>query len=153
MNKILQEKIVWINSTNKDSGTNNNFFYQIYGYLHPEAKNITFQLINALISPSTVARFFIVAHLKILIDFGVSHNQSNANLNNFLIGGIISPTLTTRYLYSDVLGNPGPVYKIYGIPSGIINIRLIDETNSDLYDSAFTPPGNVTLCLKFTYEI
>ena len=38
MNKILQEKIIWINSV-----IGNNFNYDIYGVIHPEAKNLTVQ--------------------------------------------------------------------------------------------------------------
>ena len=158
MNKILQEKILWINSLNKASGTTNNFYYDIYGVLHPEAKNITFQLLDAMISITTVDDVFLQEAIMILFNFSVSHNQYSKSLNNFIIGGIISPMLISNN-YSDQMIKEGPIYQIRSFPDGLINIRITNNSYVDLEDNTSEedegpfPPSRVILCLKFTYEI
>ena len=43
MERRKEEKILWIDSQNRtDEGDNpNNFYYDIYGYINPNARNIT----------------------------------------------------------------------------------------------------------------
>ena len=151
-NKNIQEKIIWINSLNKESGTNNNFYYNIFGVIHPEAKNITLQLLDSLIMTSTSVRYFERAGIMILLDFNVSHNQFSKSMNNYIIGGIISPMQYKNY-YSEQMAREGPVYQIRSFPDGLINIRITDNLYVDLTDSGPAVPSSVIICLKFTYEI
>ena len=152
-NKNIHEKIIWINSLNKESGTNNNFYYNIFGVLHPEARNIKLQLLDCLIMTSTSAYFFNKAAILILLDFNVSHNQFSKAINNYIIGGIISPQQQYKTYYSEQLYKEGPIYEIRSFPDGLINIRIVDHSYVDLIDNNNAVPSSVLLCLKFTYEI
>ena len=152
-NKNIHEKIIWINSLNKDSGINNNFYYNIFGVLHPEAKNITLQLLDCLIMTSTSAYFFNKAAIMILLNFNVSHNQFSKSTNNFIVGGIITPQQQYKTYYSEQLFREGPIYEIRSFPDGLMNVRIIDHSYADLIDNNNAVPSSVIICLKFTYEI
>ena len=103
--------------------------------------------------PSTNAFFFEKNAIMILLDFGVSHNQFSKYLNNYIVGGIISPQQQYKNCRSEQLDREGPIYKINSSPQGIINIRIIDHLYADLLDGNGAVPSTVILCLKFIYEI
>jgi len=147
------EKIIWINSSNMESGATNNFYYLLNNNnIEYNAKNLTVQLIQACISTSLSTRYFQKDYIKVMIDFNVFHNQSNKQFNNYLICGIISPMMYRNY-YSDQLEYPGPIYKLSDVPNSLINIILYDHANALLVDDAAQVPNRVILCLKFTYDL
>jgi len=153
-NKI--EKIVWIDSNYKYSGTNNNFIFDFTSFgLDNNAQNITVQLINAIVSTSTATSFFIKSYIKILIDFHTQHNQYSKSLNNYVVAGVISPQYEVKNYYSDYLMKHGPIYRLVNLPIYYVDVRIVDQSNTDLLDNELVPdvPSNVLLCLKFTYDI
>ena len=150
MERKIEEKILWINSNYKYSGVDNNFIYDIAGYIHPDARNITVQMLSCSIRLLNVADQFDVGQIKILCDFGVSHNCYNS-LNNFIVLGLIN-SMYNVYKYCDEMNKKGPIYKI-SFPTRFINIYLVGYTDEILLDSSNNPPANVILCLKFKYEI
>ena len=150
---MSHEKIIWISSTNMEvGGTTNNFNYLISGCIEPYAKNVTVQLLNASVSPSTYVRYFQRDYIKILINFNASHNQYNQQYSNYLVVGLIAPMAFINY-YSENLEYPGPIYKLSCAPNSSINIFIVDYDNVALIDNTGAVPKNVLLCLKFTYEI
>lgn len=151
---MIVEKILWIDSNHKYSGTNNNFIFSLTNYnLDSQARNISVQLIEAIITPSATTAFFVKSFIKILIDFKTQYNQNTKSLNNYLVSGIISPQYAYKNYYSDKLNYEGPIYKLANIPLYDVDIRIVDHENNDLVDSVPAAPINVLLCLKFTYEI
>ena len=158
MERKIEEKILWINSQNRTSIGDypNNFYYDIYGYINPNARNITVQLIQCLMIASDTAYYFDDGIIKILIDFGVSHNQFSY-LNNFINVGLINAR-SSQNNYCDISIHPTPIYKLKDIPTRFINIQLLNYNNEVITDNrnapnAGDPPGVIILCLKFTYEI
>lgn len=168
MNNNIQEKILWIDSLKKYSGLNNNFYYNIFGYLPTQAKNITVQLLNAFVAATENYNIFNSKYIKILIDFGCSNNQVSLSNNNLISLGIINNHSKSRIYESDnitfssiqyteiesqELVNQGPIYNLNSIPNNIFNIQIHNHNNTVLLDEFNTAPDSVILCLKFTYEI
>ena len=180
MERIKEEKILWIDSQYMISGTTNNFYYNIGNILYVDNyKKLSVQLIDCIVNKNyrnfavgatTYSIYsavpFYTTMIKVYINFNAASNVLN-NSDYGLLMGIISNnnadvnigttyTLTNFYyngLGSIKLGSDNKIkYNLKDIPNGIININIYNELNNVLLDYENNPPSNVLLCLKFTYE-
>ena len=182
MERRKEEKILWIGSANKLSGTTTNFYYNIGNILQVDNyKKLSIQLIDCLISKNygddsgvNYPISFYSTFIKIYINLNVYGNSLNNNNYGLLFGLINNQSTTLRlgsggglstYDYSnngsEKLEENKIKYYLNDIPTGMININIIVYNNTgtggtyqflNLIDISENAPSNVLLCLKFTYE-
>ena len=180
MERIKEEKNLWIDSKNMVSGTSNNFYYNIGNILYKDNyKKLKVKLVDCVISKNysndggvVYPVSFYLTFIKIYINLNVYGNSLNNNNYGLLFGLINNQSTTLRlglggglstYNYSNngcaKLNDNKIKYYLNDIPTGIININIIGYNNitgtyieKNLADLLVNPPSNVLICLKFTYE-
>lgn len=148
--KEKKSKIIWIDGSNKLSGTTTNFAYNIGGYIPNNAQDITvelksFYLPNNFITGAPGTRnYFNNYLLKLMVDFGCHTNQLIKSNGNYLLIGVIPfqaqiywyNNLSTSILYNvrdscETLKSSQLKYHIER-PQDIINVLLYDYTNTEI---------------------
>ena len=148
-----KEKILWIYSANRISGTVDNFIYNIAELLPLNAHNINVQLIKAIVSIVTTT-YFNNYYLKIMIDWRSSSNQLSQQYNGYLLMDVIPFQQSITRIYSSEFNKlNGIEYKLNNLPNNLINVILLDNNNTT---SAFFNAATLidfALCIKFEYNI
>ena len=180
MERRKEEKILWIGSANKLSGTTTNFYYNIGNILYVDNyKKLSVQLLDCIISKNYAVFSGVIypvsfysTTIKIYINLNVYSNSLTNNSYGTLLGLINNQSTTLRlgsggglstYDYSNngcaKLQDNKIKYYLNDVPTGIININITGYNNSTgsyvenyLLDNQFNAPSNILLCLKFTYE-
>ena len=148
-----KEKILWIYSANMISGTIDNFIYNISELLPLNASNINVQLIKAVV-PISGATYFNNYYLKVMIDWGSSSNQLSQQYNGYLLMDVISFSKNaTRTYRSEYNKLNGIEYKLNNLPNNLINVRLLDNTNTTPAFFSGAALIDFALCIKFEYNI
>ena len=176
MERKIEEKILWINSSYMESGgTTNNFYYNIGNILYVNNyKKLYVKLIDCVINKNGIQidgdisyyLSFNTTSIKIYINLNVSSNSISMDGNNLLLGLIqnnstlanFNPTtlvIDNFYYYKscEKLINNKIKYNLKDIPNGMINIILYNDENTILLDVENQDPKSLLLCLKFIYEI
>ena len=83
-----KEKILWIYSSNRISGTVDNFIYNITELLPLNTHNINVQLIKAFV-PIANGTYFNNYYLKVMIDWGSSSNKLSQQYNDYLLMDVV----------------------------------------------------------------
>ena len=113
-----KEKILWIYSANRISGTVDNFIYNIAELLPLNASNINVQLIKALI-PVDTTTYFVNHYLKVMIDWGSSSNQLSQQNNSYLLMDVIPFQQSVTRIYRSEYN------KLNGIEYKLNNFQII----------------------------
>ena len=176
---MLEEKILWIDSALKNSGTNNNFNYAIGNILEKNFKKLSVEMIDCVVNKNygvvddvaDYAEFpvpFDTRCIKIFIDLGVSNNCYYRFGSNMLMGIIGNDLLSIQYPNDGTnaislinissktcskLKDNNIKYNLNNAPSGFIDIHVYSDANIILVDKNGNAPSSVIICLKFTYEI
>ena len=175
----IEEKILWIDSQYKYSGTTSNFLYDIGNSLQSDFNKLSVELIECVVNKnlgnvSNVLGYenyptpFNSQCIKIFLNLGVGSNIIYKFGQNLLMGIIDNHLVESTFINddSDVVHsinvsdntsekiiNNNVRYQISSIPNGYINVLIYSGSNVNLVDVAGNPPSSVCLCLKFTYEI
>ena len=148
-----KEKILWIYSANRISGTIDNFIYNIADLLPLNASNINVQLIKALV-PISGTTYFNNYYLKVMIDWGSSSNQLSQQYNGYLLMEVIPFQINATRIYkSEFEESQGIKYKLNNLPNNLINVILLDNTNATPAFNNAAALIDYSLCIKFEYNI
>ena len=148
-----KEKILWIYSANRISGTIDNFIYNIAELLPLNAHDINVQLIKALV-PVDTTTYFVNHYLKVMIDWGSSSNQLSQQYNGYLLIDVIPfQQPITRIYRSEYNKLNGIKYKLNNLPNNLINVILLDDSNTTPAFFNDVTLIDFALCIKFEYNI
>ena len=148
-----KEKILWIYSANRISGTVDNFIYNVAKLLPLNASNINVQLIKTLVPVDTNANF-VNHYLKVTIDWRSSSNQLSQQYNDYLLMDVIPfQKKATRTYKSEFEDSQGIEYKLNNLPNNLINVMLLDNTNAAPTFNNGDALIDFSLCIKFEYNI
>ena len=103
---------------------------------------------------SNLTTYFVNHYLKIMIDWGSSSNQLSQQYNGYLLMDVIPYQQSiTRIYRSEYNKLNGIKYKLNNLPNNLINVVLLDNTNTTPAFFSGAALIDFSLCIKFEYNI